>query len=71
MRRHEFWRERATGEVWAIELHEGVVSGCFGPLEHGDVDDELLGRCVWDRERADWIERHRDEFDLHVPAAVR
>jgi hypothetical protein len=71
MRTYEFWRELATGQVWAIELHDGVVSGCFGPLAHGEVDDALLERFDYDRDDAEWVEEHRDEFDLHVPAAVR
>ncbi|HET7568466.1 MAG TPA: hypothetical protein VFJ91_10770 [Gaiellaceae bacterium] len=71
MRTHEFWRERDTGHVWAVELREGIVIGCFGPLAHAEVDDELLARFDYDRDDAEWVEAHRDEFDLHVPAAVR
>lgn len=71
MRTHEFWRERATGQVWAIELREGLVIGSFGPLAHGEIDDTLLARFDYDRDDAEWVEAHRDEFDLYVAAAVR
>ena len=70
MRTHELWRERLTGEVWAIELREGMVTGCLGPLAHEDVDHDLLDRYDYTGERADWIEQHRGEFDLYGPVAV-
>lgn len=70
MRTHELWRERRTGEVWALELRDGMVSGCFGPLADEDIDHDLLGRYDYTGERVDWIEQHRDEFDLYRSVAV-
>lgn len=65
MKTYEFWRERRTGEVWAIELVEGAVVGCCGPLDHGDLDQEFLGAFDYSSERAAWVEAHRDAFDLY------
>lgn len=42
MKTYEFWRERRTGEVWAIELLEGAVVGCCGPLDHSELDEKFL-----------------------------
>ncbi len=78
MRRHEFWRERATGEVWAVELVDGVVTGSAGPLYYDQVDERLLDAFTYTAGRAEWLEAHRDEFDLydriaaaHAPAGGR
>jgi hypothetical protein len=68
---HEFWRERGTGEVWAVELLEGVVSGTCGPLDHSEVEERFLDTFDYSAERAAWIEQHRDAFDLHDPVGVR
>ena len=42
MKTYEFWRERRTGEVWAIELLEGAVVGCCAPLDHSELDEKFL-----------------------------
>jgi hypothetical protein len=34
---HEFWRETETGEVWAVELEDGVVRRCCGPLHWSEI----------------------------------
>jgi hypothetical protein len=65
MKEREFWRERATGRVFAVELDEGVVSGCCGPLDVSDVEDEFLPTFDYEHEQGAWLERHREEFELH------
>lgn len=64
MREHEFWRERATGEVWAIEFRDGAVSGCCGPLDPGELEETFLPALDYSPARVAWIETHREEFDL-------
>lgn len=71
MKTYEFWRERGTGEIWAVELREGVVAGCCGPLGHSEVDETFVEAFDYSSDRAAWVEAHRDAFDLHlVPKLV-
>jgi hypothetical protein len=67
MKGHEFWRERASGEVWAIELVDGVVAGCCGPLEHNELEEGFLETFDYTAERSSWVEAHRADFDLYDP----
>jgi len=68
MKTYEFWRERETGDVWAVELLEGVVVGLCGPLHHSEVDEGFLETFGYSTERAAWVEQHRDAFDLYDAA---
>lgn len=70
MRTYELWRERESGEVWAMRLVEGVVVGCCGPLGPRERDARYLSSLDYSPERVDWVERHRDAFDLAEPTAV-
>jgi hypothetical protein len=65
MKTYEFWRERGTGEVWAIELLEGAVVGCCGPLDQSEIEEQFLPTFDYSPERAAWTEERRDLFDLH------
>jgi hypothetical protein len=65
MKTYEFWRERRTGEVWAIELLEGAVVGCCGPLDYSELDEKFLEAFDYSADRAAWIEAHRGAFDLY------
>ncbi|HZO97971.1 MAG TPA: hypothetical protein VFB42_11410 [Gaiellaceae bacterium] len=67
---HEFWRERRTGEIWAVELVDGVVVGCCGPLHHKEVVASYLPTFEYAPAGADRIEAGRDGFDLVDPALV-
>jgi hypothetical protein len=77
MRTYEFWRRRETGEIWAVELAEGVVVGCCGPLHSSDVDESFLPTFDYSHEDAAWVEEHRDAYHLHCigvakpPASVQ
>ncbi len=64
----EFWQERSTGEVWAVELCEGVVTACCGPLGISEIDERFLDALDYSTERAAWIEQRREEFGLYNPA---
>lgn len=65
MKTHEFWRERATGEIWAVELVDGAVVGRCGPLDHSELDEGFLATFDYARDQAAWTEEHRDAFDLY------
>jgi hypothetical protein len=64
MKTFEYWRERESGEVWAVELLDGVVAGCCGPLGPGELDERFLATFDYAPERAAWTETHREAFDL-------
>jgi hypothetical protein len=67
MKTYEFWRELATGEIWAVELLDGVVVGSAGPLDHSDVEERYLRVLDYRPGRAAWIEANRDRFGLYSP----
>lgn len=70
MKTYEFWRERESGEVWAVELVDGIVVACCGPLEHSEIDEQFLPGLDYSSERAEWVEAHRDAFDLYSVTPV-
>ena len=37
-----FWMDTKTREIWAVELRDGVVTSCTGPIAESDVSDDLL-----------------------------
>ena len=64
---HEFWIEQATRAIWAVELHDDVVTACYGPLVLGDVDEDLLESFDYSPGGAAWIEQHRERFSPFTP----
>lgn len=71
MKEHEFWREQAGGHVYAVALENGLVTGSCGPLDIAEIDDRYLPSFDYSPERADWLEAHREEFDLYERVAPR
>ena len=65
---HEFWIERSTQAIWAVESHDGVVQACYGPLLLDDVEDDLLEIFDYSPGGAAWIEMNRDRFGTLKPA---
>ena len=63
----ELWRERDTAEVWAIELRDGVVVGCYGPLHHDEIVSAFLPSFKYKDDEAQRIEASRDAFDVIDP----
>jgi hypothetical protein len=59
---YEFWRNRATGEIWAVRLDDGDVDGAFGPLSGRQIDRSCLP--VYDYADGSFIQRHRERFAL-------
>jgi hypothetical protein len=64
MKTHEFWRETKTGEIWAIELSDGAVSGCCGPLAPDAVATDYLLGYDYTAALAAELDRRREEFEL-------
>jgi hypothetical protein len=64
MRTHEFWRDRETGETLAVELLDGVVTGCAGPLHPSEISTSFLERYSYDSHEAARVEAARDRFEL-------
>jgi CBS domain-containing protein len=64
MKEREFWREQGAGRVYAVELEDGIVTGSCGPLDVIEIDERFLPTFDYARERADWLEQRRDEFEL-------
>jgi hypothetical protein len=71
MKTYEFWRERATGRLWAVELRDGVVVGCCGPLHRSDVEAQFLPTLDYSPERAGLMEADREAFDLELGEVQR
>ncbi len=65
MKEYEFWRERSDGRVYAVEFEDGVVSGSCGPLTSSETDERFLATLDYSAERVDWLERHRQDFELY------
>jgi hypothetical protein len=61
---YEFWRHSGTGEVFAVQLLDGVVVGCSGPLHHDDIDPAFLEDLDYAEEGAAAIEATREEYAL-------
>lgn len=60
-RKREFWKHLRTGEVWAVEVHDGRVVACWGPLPRTQGLDSgaLLHRLPLAVERVGWLESER------------
>ena len=66
---HEYWLERATGAIWAVELEDGNVVACHGPLTAGEVDDEVVDFLVYSPVGVTWIVQNRERF-VPYPTAI-
>jgi len=64
MKTYEYWRERETGQIWAVEFVDGIVVGCCGPLDCDELEQRFLPTLDYSVERAAWVEAHREAFDL-------
>ena len=61
---HEFWRDRTTGEAWAVELTDGAVVGACGPLTRSELDERFFRTFDYSPAHAGWIDAHRDAYVL-------
>ena len=62
MHYQEFWRELATGHIYAIELTDGIVTGTCGPLTAIDLDPTFLVTYRYSSVDAQDIEQRRELF---------
>jgi hypothetical protein len=71
MRTYEFWREQKTGEIWAIELVDGIVHGAHGPLHWSEINPAFL-RTGYDYSRPEGavLETRREDFEPLDEATV-
>jgi hypothetical protein len=68
---HEFWRDRGTGEYWAVELVGGEVTGCAGPLRRSEVSTAYLPDYAYSREQAPRLGQERTRFALVCERELR
>jgi len=64
---YQYWRHVESGEVWAVEIVDGIVTGACGPLYDEDRPDDMRD-FEYDREDGDWIETNQDQFVLEERA---
>ncbi len=64
MKTYEFWREKGTGDVWAVELTDGVVTGAAGPLHWSEIKLAYLHGYDYSPTEAVRVEAVREEFEL-------
>lgn len=62
MHLQEFWRELATGRIYAVELTDGVVTGSCGPLGALDLDPTFLTTYRYSTAGAEALEQRRELF---------
>lgn len=60
---YQYWRHIESGEVWAVEIVDGTVTGACGPLYYEDRPDDIRD-FEYDREDGDWVETNQDQFVL-------
>jgi hypothetical protein len=60
---HQVWRHTATNEIWAVRLHQDVVTGVFGPIAV-TPSAEVLPRLPYEEHPDDleWVVRSTESF---------
>jgi hypothetical protein len=70
MTAHEFWRNRA-GDVWAVELLDGVVARARGPLHWSEINPTLLrAGYEYSLEEGAALAEHPEDYEPLDEAAV-
>lgn len=64
MKTYEFWREVRSGDVWAVELTDGVVAGAAGPLHWSELKLAYLHGYDYSAAEGARLDAARDEFEL-------
>ena len=67
----EYWQHKPTGHIWAIELSEGRVARCCGPIFLEDVEARLLNHLMYDAKDLSWVVTHRKEFRPYFPPTTK
>ncbi len=60
----EYWRHNRSGEIYAVRLDAGELTGIVGPVHWREVKDHALGDFEFDRQAEDipWAIEHLDDF---------
>jgi hypothetical protein len=60
---YEVWHHEKSGEVWAVEMNDGKVEKCCGPVAAQDFSPDLIDYLPY-RQGADarQLESRRSEF---------
>jgi hypothetical protein len=55
------WRDHQLGQVWALEVIDGQIAGCAGPLGRDNVSTDDLNNLSYERNPGllSWIEGRR------------
>jgi len=71
MKTYEFWREKTTGEIRAVEFEDGIVARSCGPLHWSEINPAFL-EAGYDylSEDAAELEAGREDFEPLDEAAV-
>jgi hypothetical protein len=59
----QLWQSFGSGELYLVDLRDGVVVACAGPLHQSDWTAGLSD-AMTDTEDAAWMQEHADEFGL-------
>jgi len=71
MKEREFWQNRTSGRLYAVELEDGVVTGTCGPLTASEIEERFLTAFDYSLRDTDWLEQHRDQFDFYSTGVRR
>jgi hypothetical protein len=60
------WRDHGLGQVWALEVTDGRVAGCAGPLRRDNLDPDDLNDLVYERDPGllSWINGRRRSSEI-------
>jgi hypothetical protein len=64
---YQYWSHNASGETFAVELTNGVVTGVCGPLHYTDRPDDMRDFEYHDDDTdqdAAEIQAHREDYTL-------
>lgn len=65
MKEREFWQDRQSGRLYAVEFEDGIVVGSCGPLSASEIDQRFLSTFDYSASEAEWFEANRERFDLY------
>lgn len=70
---YQFWEFVATGDVFAVRLEYGELTGICGPLHEDEVQPQNLLKFDYDDQRDDvaWAQEHQpDGWRVFEPSAI-
>jgi len=61
---YQYWQHRRSGEVWAVRLEGGRVTGACGPLPRREATPANLAYMHYDDDpdTTAWVRRQSDDF---------